>query len=270
VVLAKSYRVELACPHMDHTEWVVMENLYLSLEGILNTRWEFDCPVHGTQHEKPLQAEEKREGPPKETGCSVEGCPNIPIGVVEGHAFCGNHFILTCHKQLDTYYARFKERRWREVSLEAVSRFIRESMKEADRIGLDKVERARLLSVILSAAELGRHLRRSPRKVLAVPVRLLSEDPRERWEEDTDTVTVSRCGALVRSQHSAEIDQRLKVLRRDEGRQADARVAWCPPERETNPFLAVEFIDSDNFWGLDWGAIETELMSQGDQPRFPN
>ena len=121
--MAKSYRVELACPHMDHTEWVVMENLYLSLEGILNTQWEFDCPLHGTQHEKPLQAEEKREGPPKETGCSVEGCPNIPIGVVEGHAFCGNHFILTCHKQLDTYYARFKERRWREVSLEALAEF---------------------------------------------------------------------------------------------------------------------------------------------------
>ena len=144
------------------------------------------------------------------------------------------------------------------------------SQGEADRIGLDKVERARLLAVILSAAELGRHLRRSPRKVLAIPVRLLSEDPRERWEEDTETVTVSRCGALVRSQHSAELDQRLRVLRPDEGRQARARVAWCPPERETNPLLAVEFIDSDNFWGLDWGAIETELMGQGDQPRSPN
>jgi hypothetical protein len=251
---------------MDHTEWVVMENVYLSLDGILNTHWEFECPVHGMQREKPLQAEEKQEGPPKGVGCNVEGCSNTPIGAIEGQAFCRNHLIITCQTRLDAYYARLRERRWREVSLEVVSRFIRESMKEADRIGLDKVERARFLNVILSAAELGRHLRRSPRKVLAIAVRLLSE----RWEEDTETVTVSRCGALVRSQHPAEIDQRLKVLRHDEGRQAQARVAWCPPEREANSTLAVEFIDTDNFWGLDWGAIESELVSESDQPRFPN
>jgi hypothetical protein len=246
---------------MDHTEWVVMENLYLSLEGILNTQWEFDCPAHGTQHEKPLQAEEKTSAP-LETKCTIENCAHKPIGVLEGRPFCGDHFILTCHAQLDTYYARFKERRWREVSLEAVSRFIQDSMKEADRIRLDKVERARLLTVILSAADLGRYLRRSPRKELVIPVRLLSEEPQDQWQEDTETVTVSRCGALVRSQHSAKLDQRLSVLRPDEGLQARARVAWSPPKRETNPVLAVEFIDSDNFWGLDWGAIEKEQSGQ--------
>lgn len=255
---------------MDHTEWVVMENVYLSLDGVLNTHWEFECPVHGMQREKPMQAEEKREGPPKGVGCNVETCQNTPIGTIEGYPFCQDHFILTCQTRLDTYYTRLRERRWREVSLEAVSRFIREAMKEADRTGLDKVERARLLNVILSAADLAQHLRRSPRKALAIPVHLLSEDPTAFWEEDTETVTVSRCGALVRSQHSAELDQRLKVLRRDEGREAQARVAWSPPERESNPVLALEFIGYDNFWGLDWGAIERELTAQGDQARFPS
>jgi len=270
MAMVKSYRVQLSCPHMDHAEWVVMENLYLSLEGILNTQWEFDCPVHGTQHEKPLQAEEKKEAPLEGTKCSFEGCANRTVGALEGHPFCGDHFILTCHTQLDTYYARFKERRWRGVSLEAVSRFIQECMREADRIGLDKVERARLLNVILSAADLGRHLRRSPRKALVIPVRLLSEKPEELWQEDTETVVVSRCGALVRSEHSAEVDQKLRVFKKDERQQARARVAWCPRERETNPVLALEFVDSDNFWGLDWSAIERELASQGDQPRSPN
>jgi hypothetical protein len=98
-----------------------------------------------------------------------------------------------------------------------------------------------------------------------IPVRLLSEEPLDHWQEDTETVTVSRCGALVRSQHSAELDQRLSVLRPDEGLQTQARVAWSPPKRENNPVLAVEFIDSDNFWGLDWGAIERE---QNNQSRF--
>jgi len=249
---------------MDHAHWVVMENLSLSLEAVLNTQWEFECPVHGTQHEKPLQAEEKRAAP-LTTKCGIENCAQTPIGVLEGRPFCGAHFILTCHAQLDTYYARFRESHWREVSLEDVSRFIQESMKEADRIRLDKVDRARLLTVILSAADLGRHLRRSPRTDLVIPVRLLSEEPEDQWQEDTETVTVSRCGALVRSQHSAELDQRLSVLRPYEGLQAQARVAWSPPKKETNPVLAVEFIDSDNFWGLDWGAIERE---QNDQSRF--
>jgi hypothetical protein len=138
---------------MDHAHWVVMENLSLSLEAVLNTQWEFECPVHGTQHEKPLQAEEKR-GAPLTKKCGIENCAQTPIGVLEGRPFCGAHFILTCHAQLDTYYVRFRERHWREVSLEDVSRFIQESMKEADRIRLDKVERARLLTVILSAADL--------------------------------------------------------------------------------------------------------------------
>src|SRR5207245_8448040 len=160
MAMVKSYRVQLSCPHMDHAEWVVMENLYLSLEGILNTQWEFDCPVHGTQHEKPLQAEEKKEAPLEGTKCSFEGCANRTVGALEGHPFCGDHFILTCHTQLDTYYARFKERRWRGVSLEAVSRFIQGSMLVAERIDLDCAELSRQLNFIISSQEWERCIRR--------------------------------------------------------------------------------------------------------------
>ena len=59
--MVKSYRVQLVCRKMDHATWVVMENLSLSLARVLETVWVFDCPVHGPQREKPLQAEEKRE-----------------------------------------------------------------------------------------------------------------------------------------------------------------------------------------------------------------
>jgi len=38
-----------------------MQNLALSLLEVLDTEWDFDCPAHGPQREKPLQAEEKKD-----------------------------------------------------------------------------------------------------------------------------------------------------------------------------------------------------------------
>lgn len=261
--MIKSYRIQVACPHMDHAEWMVVETLPLSLAGVSNTYWEFDCPVHGPQRAKPLQAEEKLERVLETTKCNVAGCANNAIGVLNRHPFCRNHFIVTCQLQLEAYRQWWKERRWREASLESVSRFIYSAMREAARIeqkekDLDAVQRASLLKIIFSAADLGCHLRRSPRKTMAIPLRLLSEQPQSAWQEQTETVMVSRCGALVRSEHFVEIDQQLRVIRNDDGRHAPARVAWRPHEGDTRRVLALEFLECDNFWRLDWRAVEAE------------
>src|SRR5712691_10886259 len=60
-ILGGNYRVLLVCRHLDHSKWVLMESLALSLPEVLDTEWDFDCPDHGPQREKPLQAEEKNE-----------------------------------------------------------------------------------------------------------------------------------------------------------------------------------------------------------------
>jgi len=61
LIVTWDYRVLLVCPHLDYRKWVLKENLPLSLSEVLNTKWEFNCPRHGPQREKPLQAEEKKE-----------------------------------------------------------------------------------------------------------------------------------------------------------------------------------------------------------------
>jgi len=58
--MAKSYRMQLVCPRMDYAKWIVLESVPISKEEIENTFYELDCPNHGLQRVKPLQAEEKR------------------------------------------------------------------------------------------------------------------------------------------------------------------------------------------------------------------
>jgi hypothetical protein len=260
--MAKTYQVQLVCHHEDHAPWVLMENLFLSLRGVLNTVWEFDCPVHGLQLHKPLQAEEMKESSAQHANCDVGGCLKMYVGVVDGRSFCRDHFLPLCREQLESYNQRLKEQRWGELSLERVERFIYDCMREADRIehderDLDDFQRAQLLNIIFSAAEVGRHLRRSPRKALAISLRLISDKPHNSWEEDTETVLVSRCGALVASKHSVRLNQQLRVRRNDAGQQARARVASCPRNKDARPAMAIEFLDHDNFWGMDWSSIGT-------------
>jgi hypothetical protein len=254
-----SYRVQLVCRQMDYAKWMVTDAPFPSLTDVLDSRFAFSCPVHGLQYEKPLQAEKTKDWQPEEVGCTFEGCVNSPIDVVNYRPFCRDHFIVTCQGQLETYNQRLKEERWRELSFELIEQFIYDCMRGADRIehgdgGLDDFQRAQLLNIILAAAELGRHLRRSPRKAMTIPLRLISEKPLDSWQEDTETILVSRCGALLRTHHSVKLNQQLQVLRGEKGQQARARVAWCPRERDTRPVVAIEFLDQDNFWGMDWTA----------------
>jgi hypothetical protein len=56
----QSYRLRLACPLGDFFQWTVEERLALDLPDVYRRRWNFMCPHHGPQNERPFQAEEKR------------------------------------------------------------------------------------------------------------------------------------------------------------------------------------------------------------------
>ncbi len=96
------------------------------------------------------------------------------------------------------------------------------------------------------------HLRRSPRKVASIPVRLRCEEPGRGWEEDTRTVLLSRYGAALECQHPVETGQMLLVLRTDTGQRAYAQVALRQGKEDGRFEIGVEFLDCDNFWELDW------------------
>jgi hypothetical protein len=193
--------------------------------------------------------------------CKIEGCAQAVATSLDDQAFCRQHFISTCYTRLDGYDEIRKARGLSAENTESVRRFIHECTRAADEIehtaqDLDNLDRAKLLHLILSASELGTHLRRSPRKAATIPVRLSSERLGGVWEEDTETVQLSRYGALLRCNHGAKAGDTLNVTRADTGQKVMARVAWQRPLENNGVRIGVEFVACENFWGLDWGAVE--------------
>lgn len=134
-------------------------------------------------------------------------------------------------------------------------RFVHECVRQADSIeqsaeGLADVERARLLDLILRAVELGRHLRRSLGKVASIPIRVRSERPAQAWEEERETQLIGREGALIEWRRPVEPEERLYVMRIDNGRQAHARVAWHLQRKRGQFEVGIEFLDCNNLGEL--------------------
>jgi hypothetical protein len=193
--------------------------------------------------------------------CSAEGCERESISFIDGNPFCRSHFIDVCYARLERYEEQRKGHTLAVTDSESLRRFINECSRQADSIeqhanDLDNLERAKLVDIILSASELGRHLRRSPRKAAAIPVRLCCDRLGGAWEEDSKTVLLSRYGASVQCSHPAKPGETIQIVRFDTGQKAHARVAWQRPGERDTVRIGVEFVDCDNFWGLDWAAIE--------------
>jgi hypothetical protein len=60
----------------------------------------------------------------------------------------------------------------------------------------------------------------------------------------------------MRCKHPAKAGETLNVIRADTGKKAMARVAWQRPLNKDDIGIGVEFVSCENFWGLDWGAVE--------------
>jgi hypothetical protein len=193
--------------------------------------------------------------------CRVEDCHEPAVASLDGEAHCRGHFIFSCYKRLDRYDDLRRGPGLSVSDAEEVRRFVHECTRQADEIehgaqDLDNLDRAKLLHIILSASELGCYLRRSPRKVASIAVRLSSEKLGGAWEENTETVLLSRYGASVRCNHPAKPGETIHVMRADTGQIAEARIAWQRPLGRDDIRIGVEFLGCENFWGIDWGALE--------------
>jgi len=196
--------------------------------------------------------------------CNIPGCERLAPARLDAVPFCPEHFISTCYQQIDKYTRFVKEKGYQETTAESMRHFLTECTRQVADLSqqaedLDSLARARLLDILLRATDLSRHLRRSPRKVATVPIRLRCEKPGRAWEEETKTRVLSRHGALVECHHAAQSGDALLVLRLDSGSQAQARVVWCHHKEEERRDIGIEFLDCDNFWDLNWSALETAL-----------
>jgi hypothetical protein len=194
--------------------------------------------------------------------CGVAGCEQAVSATLEGEALCQGHFIFTCYARLERYDEMRKERRLSASEAESARRFIHQCSRQADAIengtkNLDNLDRARLLHIILSANELGRYLRRSPRKAASIAVRVWCDKLGNTWEEETQTLLLSRHGASLQCGHSTKTGEAVQLARLDTGQAVQARVAWqLPEESHAVRRIGLEFVDCENFWGLDWGIVE--------------
>jgi hypothetical protein len=102
----------------------------------------------------------------------------------------------------------------------------------------------------------GVHSRRSLRKAAFLPIWLRNEGQRPIWEEETETHVVSRYGAGLYCQHFVQPENMVIILRRDNGRRANARVTYVRYDPDGKRELGIEFIDKDNFWDLDWNSSD--------------
>lgn len=56
--MTKNYATRLKCPYGDSEIWVTLRDREETLEQVLSTHWDFECPIHGVQREIPIQATE--------------------------------------------------------------------------------------------------------------------------------------------------------------------------------------------------------------------
>jgi len=193
--------------------------------------------------------------------CGAPSCEKSGVSSIDGEALCRSHFIDTCYERLEQYEEMRKGHSLSVSEAESMRRFIHECSRQSDEIehtatDLDNLDRAKLLHIILTASELGRYLRRSPRKAASIAVHLCCERLGGAWEEDSKTVLLSRYGASVQCSHPAKPGECLQIVRFDTGQKVQARVAWQRPSENESVRIGVEFLDCDNFWGLDWAAVE--------------
>ncbi|MCL4523645.1 MAG: hypothetical protein M1453_10825 [Acidobacteria bacterium] len=189
--------------------------------------------------------------------CAVADCLKPTAAIFCGQFYCRGHFIVTCYERLDFCADLLRTRNFSQQTSEEMRKFIAECTQQAAKLSetakdLNHIERARLLDILFYASDIGRHMRRSPRKSLAIPVRLQCESPAREWQEDTCTRSLSRYGGMFECQHEVKPDDVLVVKHLDAGRSAPARFVWGWRARSGSFVVALEFTDCDNFWEFDW------------------
>lgn len=194
--------------------------------------------------------------------CALSSCNEPAAAVVEGRSLCCEHFISVCQTRLEGYVQLQRERLLSETDSDSVRRFIQECVRQAESLelsakGLIDEERRNLIDLLFAAAALACRLRRSPRRAASIRIRVQSEDSAQPWEEETEARLISRHGALVGLRHPVKIGEWLRVVRLENGREGQARVTWYRRKRRGQREAGLEFTNCDNFWEVDWGALET-------------
>jgi hypothetical protein len=177
----------------------------------------------------------------------VPGCEQSTGTAPNLRGMCLAHFISTCYGKLEQLSRSTHEWFVGGTAWESAHSFVQECVQTATNFSqqtaeISNLERARLVDITIWAAELGRQLRRSPRNPLAISIRLISEMPGHCWEEETQTLDISRHGARTQCQHTVKNDDILKVFRLDTMEQLEARIVWQRQRAAGTQEIGIEFL----------------------------
>jgi hypothetical protein len=191
--------------------------------------------------------------PASATRCDSQGCQKASTGKLQDSSLCQEHFLAACHSRLAAISELVAQKRLDGTEAEEIRDFLTECTSGAVSQGLQPArlsnsQRARLLHIILSSAQVLMHLRRSPRIPRQVPLRLVGDPRTDPRVEDAMTQTVSQHGAMFRCEHPYTKGEILDIVRLDTGRSAIARVAWHQPIGPAHHHVAVEILNRSNFW----------------------
>jgi hypothetical protein len=95
--------------------------------------------------------------------------------------------------------------------------------------------------------------RRSTRILLRVPLIVNAVEPSETEWEPVETITVSKHGAMIRTQQDFRVGDTLEIRVRNKDRWARARVAWKSSKVTPQGVeLGFEILDHDGFWDISF------------------
>jgi hypothetical protein len=185
--------------------------------------------------------------------CSCNACGEIVTAQLESRPLCLDHFLSVSVLELEARSACLRVKPVDSASAAALRAFVADCLEQAEALSTLREsgaapDRLRLQDFLHRCSQLSQSLRRSPRVPASVPVWLRREDPRNTWEEETWTSTVSLHGAGFVCRHSVEVNGRVIVCRRDKGKRVEARVVYSRFDSEGRRHIGVELLGRDDFW----------------------
>jgi hypothetical protein len=191
--------------------------------------------------------------------CSAPECTAPATTTLEGRELCEEHFIAAAYRFLDEAAIRLRHSSYEGSAAAKIGRELDECMRATTRMAMSVSEpnnlaRARLIDILLWAAELSKQVRRGPRTEMVIAVVLVGSTGGETWEEPTKTNTVSRRGASLSCKRALETGDVVNVKRLDTGQHGAARVVWVSRKDSGNFEVGVELLSDQDLWGIDWNV----------------
>ena len=200
--------------------------------------------------------------------CPEPGCAEVAVVSLGDRSVCRTHYLAACYKRLEDIAKSVSVKTYAMTQEEAESanRFLQDCMRTAADLASSQqapsnLERAQVYDVLLWASELHGRLRRSPRKAVKFPIVLRSDIPGRIWEVRTETQVVSRHGMRLTCNADIRAKDTLTCIRLDNGRRAEAMVAWSSRTESGATEAGIEFPREENFWGLAWGTVPDGVRS---------